>query len=77
MDRNVGGTDRIVRLVLGAVLVALGAAGYAGLVWVAIGPFPQFLTSVVLALIGIVLLASGLARWCPFNKLLGRDTCPA
>lgn len=41
MKPNVGGTDRTLRLALGLVLLALGAAGYAGLVRVAVGPLPQ------------------------------------
>ena len=74
MEPNVGGVDRTVRLVLGLVLLVLGVAGYAGLVWVAVGPLPQFLTSVLLALLGAVLLVTGLTRQCPINRLLGVDT---
>lgn len=74
MDPNVGGVDRTVRLVLGVVLLVLGVAGYAGLVWVAVGPLPQFLTSVLLGLLGAVLLVTGLTRQCLINRLLGVDT---
>lgn len=74
MRPNVGGRDRTARIVVGVVLVGLGAAGYAGLVRVAVGPFPQFLTSVVVALVGLVLLVTGLSRRCPVNAIIGRNT---
>jgi len=74
MQPNVGGTDRTVRLGLGLVLLALGVAGYTGLAWVAVGPLPQFLTSVLLALVGLILVVTGLTRRCIVNRLLGIDT---
>ncbi|MFW6152790.1 MAG: YgaP family membrane protein [Halobacteriota archaeon] len=74
MKRNVGGLDRTARLVIGVVLVLIGVAGYIGLLWVAFGPVPQALGSVVIVLIGLILVATGLTRRCPINSLLGRDT---
>lgn len=57
---NVGGIDRIVRIVAGIVLIALTLMGVIG-VW---------------GWIGIVPLATGLLRTCPVYSLLGFNTCP-
>jgi hypothetical protein len=74
MEQNVGGLDRLVRLVGGTLLVAAGVAGYAGLLWVAYGPLPQALTSVALFVVGAILLVTGLTRRCVVNSLLGVNT---
>jgi len=60
MKANVGGIDRILRIVLGAALI-LWAAVLGGPVW---------------AWIGIVPLATGLIKFCPLYTLLGMNTCP-
>lgn len=59
MKSNVGGIDRILRIVIGAVLVLLAATGQVG-VWGWIGLLP---------------LATGLMGWCPPYSLLGINTC--
>ncbi|CCQ35743.1 DUF2892 family protein [Natronomonas moolapensis 8.8.11] len=74
MKKNVGGTDRVVRLVLGSALIVAGIAGYAGLLPLAAGSLPQALTAVVVFVLGAVLLATGLIRRCPLNRLVGLDT---
>ena len=61
MKVNVGGIDRVIRIVVGALLLILAATGTLG-VW---------------AWIGIVPLATGLMGWCPAYTLLGIETCPA
>lgn len=60
MTRNVGGIDRILRIVVGLVLIGLAATGTVGL-W---------------GWIGVVPLATGLIGTCPAYKLLGLNTCP-
>ncbi|WP_374675243.1 DUF2892 domain-containing protein [Ideonella sp.] len=60
MKSNVGGVDRIARILVGLVLVALAATGTLGL-W---------------AWVGIVPLATGLLGFCPAYTLLGLNTCP-
>ncbi|MDP2787011.1 MAG: DUF2892 domain-containing protein [Pseudomonadota bacterium] len=60
MNANVGSIDRILRIVVGLALIAW-AAVLDGPVW---------------AWIGIVPLATGLFRFCPFYPLLGLSTCP-
>lgn len=74
MKKNVGGTDRMARLVLGPVLIVAGIAGYAGLLPLAVGPLPQALTAVIVFVLGAILFATGLARRCLLNRLVGLDT---
>jgi hypothetical protein len=74
MKKNVGGMDRIARLVIGPILVLAGVAGYAGLLVLAVGPLPQALTSVIVFLVGVILLVTGLVQKCPLNRVLGFNT---
>lgn len=74
MKKNVGGMDRLARLVIGAILVVVAIAGYAGLFVLAVGPLPQALTAVIVFLVGAILLATGLAQTCPINGILGLNT---
>jgi len=60
MKANVGGIDRILRIVVGLALIAWAAA-LGGPVW---------------AWIGVVPLATGLFKFCPAYTLLGMNTCP-
>ena len=60
MKLNVGGIDRIARIILGLVLIALTLSGTIG-VW---------------GWLGAVLLATGLLRFCPLYPMLGLSTCP-
>ena len=60
MKSNEGGIDRMLRIVLGLVLIALAATGTVGL-W---------------GWIGIVPLATGLIGWCPLYAMLGLNSCP-
>ena len=74
MKQNVGSMDRNVRLVLGAILAVVGITGYAGLAplaWIGIG---QALASVIVVALGVILLATGLARTCLLYQLLGMTT---
>lgn len=61
---NVGGWDRVVRLILGVVLVLLGIMG---------------VLKGALAIIGYVVAAialiTGIVTYCPANALLGINTC--
>lgn len=68
---NVGGTDRILRFIAGAVLAVIGLkpdlvgmASTGALHW-------------VLLAFGIVMLATATFRFCPLYPLLGINTCPA
>jgi hypothetical protein len=57
---NVGGIDRILRIVVGLLLIALAYTGQIGS-W---------------GWIGVVPLATGLFRMCPLYSLFGMNTCP-
>jgi len=59
MNINVGTPDRIVRVVLGLVLIALAATQTVGW-W---------------GWLGVIPLATGLFRVCPAYSLLGINTC--
>ncbi|MFC5300045.1 YgaP family membrane protein [Azospira restricta] len=60
MNANVGGIDKIARILAGAALVGLAATGTVG-AW---------------GWIGVVPLATGLLGWCPAYTLFGLNTCP-
>ncbi|KON80916.1 DUF2892 domain-containing protein [Azoarcus sp. PA01] len=60
MNANIGGIDRILRIVAGLVLVILAILGI-GSPW---------------TWIGVVPLATGLLGWCPAYTLFGLRTCP-
>ncbi len=64
--RNVGGLDRTLRWVGGAVLVAFGVAALAT-DWATVGA--------VAALTGVGLLFNAATGFCVMNALLGIDTC--
>ena len=59
MNLNVGGLDRILRIVVGLVLIALTLGGQIGL-W---------------GWIGVVPLLTGAFSFCPLYRLIGINTC--
>lgn len=69
MERNVGETDRFVRIALGAV-AGLASLGILGGVIAASGGL-----ALVLGLVAIVLLATGAAGTCGAYSALGVTTC--
>jgi len=60
MKANVGGIDRIMRIVAGLVLIGLAIAGI-GAPW---------------TWVGVVPLVTGVFSFCPFYPLLGVNSCP-
>jgi hypothetical protein len=60
MKANVGTIDRVLRIIVGLVLIGLTLAGTIG-VW---------------GWIGVVPLATALFRFCPLYTVLGMNTCP-
>lgn len=58
MTQNVGGLDRVLRIVVGLVLIALAATGTVG-AW---------------GYIGVVPLLTGLIRYCPAYSIFGCKT---
>ncbi|MDQ7991002.1 MAG: DUF2892 domain-containing protein [Candidatus Dactylopiibacterium sp.] len=59
MKTNVGFVDCAVRVVLGAALVVAAALG-------SVGPWGW---------LGLILVASGAARFCPLYAMVGMSTC--
>ncbi len=59
MKFNVGGVDRILRIVVGLVLIALSVTGTVGW-W---------------GWLGVVPLLTGVVRFCPLYPLAGISTC--
>ena len=60
MKANVGGIDRVLRIVVGVVLVGLAAMGTIG-AW---------------GYLRLIVLATGVFRFCGAYTLLGINTCP-
>jgi uncharacterized membrane protein YfcA len=60
MKLNVGGIDRILRIVVGLALIGATLAGMIG-VW---------------GWIGVVPLLTGVFKFCPAYTMLGMNTCP-
>ena len=59
LETNVGGIDRILRIVAGLVLISL----------VFVGP------KTVWGWVGLVPLITGFIRWCPAYTLFGLNSC--
>ena len=60
MKKYIGGIDKILRIVVGLILITLAAIGTIG-VW---------------GWIGVVPLLTGLFGTCPLYSMLGMNTCP-
>jgi ABC-type branched-subunit amino acid transport system permease subunit len=60
MKANVGGIDRVLRIMAGAILVALAVTGTIG-AW---------------GYLGLIVLATGVFSFCGAYTLLGINTCP-
>ena len=73
MEKNVGGYDRIGRLVLGPVLILVGAASLLGLSLPATTTLAMAL-AVIAVLVGLVFVVTGAIQKCPINNLLGLNT---
>lgn len=71
MEENVGGTDQLLRILVGAVLGLVSLAQLAELQQ--LSPLPMWL-SPVLGVLALILLGTGLSKRCMINDLLGRDT---
>lgn len=66
MQANVGTIDRVVRVVVGALLIAYALKlGFSDTGWNWVG------------WIGIVPILTAVFRYCPAYQLVGLNTCPA
>lgn len=64
MKCNVGGIDRIGRIVLGIVLLVIGLAAPIEMTW-----------QIVALVIAAVALITATVRFCPANAIFGINTC--
>jgi len=64
MKQNVGTVDRVVRLVVGAAVLAFGIVGGLASPW-----------NIVAMVVGGVLIGTAAIGWCPPYALLGINTC--
>lgn len=64
MKLNVGGYDRIGRIVIGVVLLIVGLAAPVGATW-----------QVVALVVAAIALVTAVVRFCPVNYLFGINTC--
>lgn len=68
---NVGSADRVLRLIVGAILLIAPFLPTLGDLFAAWGAWKFALTGV-----GAVMILTGLFRFCPAYTLLGINTCP-
>ena len=65
MQKNVGGTDRIIRAVLGIALIYYAMSNLPGSdVWM-----------VPAGMVGFILILTAIFGWCLLYKVLGMKTC--
>lgn len=68
MTANIGSIDRIVRIILGIVLLA--APFLSGMAL-----FDSTTATVISVIVGIVMLATSSMRFCPLYRIFGIQTC--
>lgn len=68
MGKNIGSVDRILRLIVGALLLVLPFAS--GIEMFDTGPM-KFGTAIV----GLVLVFTALVKFCPLYRIFGIRTC--
>jgi hypothetical protein len=62
---NVGGIERPIRIVVGLILLAIGALGGLSIAW-----------TIGLLIVGGIGAATGFLGYCPAYTLFGVSTCP-
>jgi hypothetical protein len=62
-EKNVGKIDRVIRIILGLILLYLFVANMVTVPW-----------SYLVALIGLILLVTGVIGTCPFYSIIGMNT---
>lgn len=67
MKKNVGKTDKMIRLVVAGVLGILLATGVIALASV---------LGTILAIVAVIFVFTALVNWCAIYALIGASTCP-
>lgn len=70
MNKNVGSTDRLIRLIAGVILLIIAVPSLAGMAFVGLGGWAW-----LVGLVGVALVATGLLNFCGAYALLGINTC--
>lgn len=70
MIKNVGSTDRLIRLIAGVILLIIAVPSLAGMAFVGLGGWAW-----LVGLVGVALVATGLLNFCGAYALLGINTC--
>ena len=68
MTANVGSIDRVLRIVLGLVLIALPFVTNMAM-------FASGTATVIAVVVGVVLIATSAMRFCPLYRIFGIRTC--
>ena len=68
MTKNVGRTDKTIRLIVVAAIAILFATGSIAL---------ASTLGIILAVVGVIFLFTALMNWCAVYALFGVSTCPA
>lgn len=68
---NVGSADRMIRFVLGAILIVVPFLPFAAGLFADWGAWKYAVT-----VVGLVMVATAAMRFCPAYTLLGIRTCP-
>lgn len=67
MKKNVGSTDKMIRLVVAAVLAILLATGTIAI---------ASTLGLILAIVAVIFVFTALVNWCAIYALIGASTCP-
>ncbi len=65
MKTNESGTDRVIRVILGIVLIVVGALALKG----------AEVLGIILIIVGLIALITGITGFCALYTLLGINTC--
>ncbi len=68
MNKNIGTADRIIRLIVGLVLIGLPLLS-------SMAMFDSSTMKIASIAIGAILIATALFRFCPIYRILGLKTC--
>ncbi|WP_255195538.1 YgaP family membrane protein [Halorarius litoreus] len=74
-EKNVGGIERVLRLGVGAVLVAVGASVLVGVLPTSVDTVPRLGVSALALLAGSRMAWTGYTQKCYLNHRLGRNSC--
>lgn len=67
MKKNVGKMDKMIRLVVAAIIIILFATGTIAL---------ASTLGIILAIVGVIFVFTALVNWCAIYAVVGASTCP-